>query len=678
MEPFLRSAQTHGLVQFFDRQPGAAAELTRLGVTVHGFQRNDAYYVTVPKRVSAAQLRSIGVRAAFALRPDDKIGPLPRSIAKHEDPVDVFVSFAADTSRAEIIATLSALGGAFVRFGMPSLVLARVPPRALRTLASRDSVWWIEASLGASVSLLDDVRAAVRVEEVLAAPWGTGVPGFTGTGVNVGIWEVDGVPQFDHPDFDDPIIGPRVFEGEPSNLGVDDHATGVTGVLIGNGAASEGAGGSPVQWAGIAPEAVAFAYQRALVDIIGDEVTASHVDDGILVTNHSYGSPVEGPQHCAGVGNYGTYSLSLDEATNVVPVTAVHGAGNEAMAVATVGCQIFIFAPGGAFPLDPMLVEAGFGTINGLATSKNSIAVGGRAKDLDLSPASSRGPTFDGRLKPDISAIGGIPEDPLTVPGPPSTYIPFDGTSFAAPQVAGGAALLIERYREIENDPAFVPSPAVVKAALLNTTQRTAGDGPTYTFGYGILDLEAAIGSAENFQVVTVIDGGQESVSIPAGPPDACELRVMATWTDPTAMLPSGNALVNDIDLQLIVPEDVVLPWTLDPAQPLSNASRNENHVDNVEQVTVAPPPGSSEAIVGGDSPMGGGQEVVVHWYYAACDNGGDGGTGTDEGDGGDGTGCPGCSTSPFSSPVASLGWILVLGSLRRRRRGRHPIELAC
>lgn len=673
VEAFLRSAQTHGVVQFFDRQPGAAAELSRLGVTVHGFLRHDAYYVTVPEQVSAKQLRSIGVRAAFALGPDDKLGPLPLSIATLENPVDVLVSFAADTSRAEIIALLSSLGGSIVRLGMPSLVLGRVPPRALRTLASHDSVWWVEVYLGASVSLLDDAHVTVRAEAVQAAPWGTGVPGYSGAGVNVGIWEVDGGPQLDHPDFQDASIGPRVFEGEPILTGFE-HATQVAGALLGNGAASSGAGGSPLQWAGIAPEAVAFAYPRSLTDIIGDELTASHLDNGILVTNHSYGQQVTGPQHCSGVGSYSAYSLSLDEATNVVPVTAVHGAGNEASAVATLGCEISVLADGVVSTLDPMFVAAGFATVNEQATSKNSIVVGSRAKNLDVAPSSSRGPTSDGRVKPDISAIGGTPEDPLTMPSPPSTYTPNDGTSFAAPQVAGGAALLIERYRELENDPGFVPSPALVKAALLNTTQTLGAQGPRYSAGYGVLDLQAAIGSAGNFQVVTVLDGEQESVPIPAGPPDACELRVMATWTDPTAMLPSLNALVNDIDLQLIVPEAVVVPWTLDPSQPASAAIRTENHVDNVEQVTVVPAPGGSEAIVSGNVPMGDGQEVVVHWHYAACDNGGDGdGTGAAEGGGDGDAGCPGCSTGLLSSPIASVGWFLLLGGLRRRRADHHP-----
>ena len=676
VESFLRSAGTHGIIQFFDRQHGAVAKLMSLGITVHGFQRHDAYYVTVPKWVSVAQLRSIGVRAVFALRPDDKLGPLPQSIAKRKDPVDVFVSFAADTSRAEIIATLSALGGTVVRFGVPSLVLARMPVRALRALASRDSVWWIEVRLGSLVSLLDDARVAVRAEVVQTAPWGIGVPGYTAAGVNVGIWEVDGGPQLDHPDFDDPSIGPRVILGEPILTGFE-HPTQVTGILIGNGAASGGAGGSQLQWAGIAPEAVAFSYLHGETDIIGDEVTTSLVDNGTLVTNHSYGQQVTGPQHCAGVGAYGAYSLSLDEATNVAPVTVVHGAGNEATAVATVGCDISVFADGGVFPLDPMLVMAGFGTINELATSKNSIVVGSRAKDLDVSLFSSRGPTRDGRVKPDISAIGGTPEDPLTMPSPPSTYAINDGTSFAAPQVAGGAALLIERYREIENDPSFVPSPALIKAVLLNTTQNVGAEGPSYSAGYGILDLEGAIGSAENFQVITVVDGEQESVPIPAGPPDTCELRVMAAWTDPIAMLPSLNALVNDIDLQLIVPESVVLPWTLDPSQPASAAIRTENHVDNVEQITVAPGPGGSEAIVGGDIPVGDGQEVVVHWHYAECDDD-DGGTGADDGGGGGGAGCSGCSAGLLSSPVTSLGWLLVLGGLRRRRLGQaHPARAA-
>ena len=72
---------------------------------------------------------------------------------------------------------------------------------------------------------------------------------------------------------------------------------------------------------------------------------------------------------------------------------------------------------------------------------------------------SSRGPTGDGRMKPDLVAPG--EKIRSTVPG--GKMLVKDGTSMAAPHVSGVCALLMARHRE------FIGQPKRVKDVLLAT-----------------------------------------------------------------------------------------------------------------------------------------------------------------------------------------------------------------
>ena len=90
---------------------------------------------------------------------------------------------------------------------------------------------------------------------------------------------------------------------------------------------------------------------------------------------------------------------------------------------------------------------------------------------------SSRGPTVDGRIKPDVVA-GDC--------GSTTTFGAFCGTSQSAPHVTGAAALILEAF------PKYTASQA---ASFLRSRAVPLGSGsPNNTFGYGRLELGAVPG----------------------------------------------------------------------------------------------------------------------------------------------------------------------------------------
>jgi hypothetical protein len=96
---------------------------------------------------------------------------------------------------------------------------------------------------------------------------------------------------------------------------------------------------------------------------------------------------------------------------------------------------------------------------------------------------SGRGPTADGRLKPDLVAPGEAIDGPI----PGEEIRTMDGTSQAAPHVSGAAALLMARYREL------IGAPERVKELLVGSATSLARD-PTFQ-GSGVVDVLRAMQS---------------------------------------------------------------------------------------------------------------------------------------------------------------------------------------
>jgi hypothetical protein len=248
----------------------------------------------------------------------------------------------------------------------------------------------------------------------------------------------------------------------------------------------------------------------------------------------------------------------------------------------------------------PMVVVASSGnsgpqplTIGAPSLAKNVIAVGGTESyrpegtdgcgggptDADdpaiIRRSSSRGPTTDGRIKPDLVAPGSHILSTVSQSGsytglglcdtfyPPGQrlYSWTSGTSQSAAHVSGAAVLMMEDYRRQFG---AMPSPAMVKAGLV-ATARDLGNPipssgapissrPSGTQGWGRVDLGNLVGHrlrAAFDQDDLFTSAGQEAIHGPFLVADPNRpVSVVLAWTDAPGS-PAASSWVNDLDLEV-------------------------------------------------------------------------------------------------------------------------------
>lgn len=116
----------------------------------------------------------------------------------------------------------------------------------------------------------------------------------------------------------------------------------------------------------------------------------------------------------------------------------------------------------------------------------------------NIASFSSRGPTYDGRMKPEVGALG--VNTACASPNGDNSYTTASGTSLSTPLVAGAVCLLIQAH------PTF--SPQMIIQSLKDFGDHA--DNPDNNYGWGVINTEESLGWGANFDAdITIADAPQ-------------------------------------------------------------------------------------------------------------------------------------------------------------------------
>lgn len=394
------------------------------------------------------------------------------------------------------------------------------------------------------------------------------------------------------------------------------HGTHVIGSLLGAGILSgsnPGAHSYDNSFAGYAPEA------HLIFQSIGDqgefvfpplhlsELFQPAYDDGVRVHSNSWGSAVK--------GEYTIYSSEVDQFVwDHKDFAVVFAVGNEAEDL----------NQDGIIDRDNLCAPATAKNCISVGTSESDRSTGGcqsgygvkwgesyptapiyndfmSNNPFGIVAFSGRGPTDDGRIKPDICAPGtNIISCRSQSSGTKSTwgiydshYVYMGGTSMSTPQVAGAAVLTREYFQK---EKGVNPSAALIKATLLNGATDMApgqyGTGskqelsaiPDMSQGWGRLDLKQSLDPV----LPTVNEFTDEPAGLATDEFRDFQYSVIDTsvpfkatlvWSDYPGSVHAALELVNDLDLMVISPTGRTYIPGIVP-----------DHKNNVEQVKILTP----------------------------------------------------------------------------------------
>ncbi len=591
-------------------------ELEEADIACYSFIPGTGFHCEIDKQ-SVGFLASLGVEGVVKLDPTDKIrtrlaqallgldiGPSGFFYADDVVPINVVLSGVNLPQDIEDRTDIDV----HYHVGRFATLYIDKASSALAWLAEQDEIEWMEEKMWAelqndvadTIVKADDLWDQTIVNSINSS-WNS----VDGTGIIVTVADTgldSGTNDSTmHADFRDHIVdvvswGMSASDasscGSPADDGaadIDGHGTHVAGSVLGDGTNSSG------NIKGIAPEARLYfqaigvycnsAGKTTLQGLPPDytQLFKAGAENGSRVHTNSWGSSVD--------GEYTIGSMQADSsARDYTNMTILFAAANEgadansngevdldslgspatAKNVLTVGASennrptqtmtwdVFRDPPGSStrvFPTNP---------INSDRTANNPEG---------LAAFSSRGPTDDSRLKPDIVAPGtfilSTKSRYTTSVGwgaYNSEYTYMGGTSMATPLTAGATALLLEHL--IDNMGHENPNSSLIKAIFAVSATDMAGQyssstngagetAPNNHEGWGRIDLRQALNSSwiENESVITGANRGW-SFNVPSGAPD---LHIALSWIDPAATPVVGAQLINDLDLAVKDPSGT---WT--------------------------------------------------------------------------------------------------------------------
>lgn len=529
-------------------------ELKKFGVELLEYVPDNAYTATITGEIAEVVLRRMNVRAIVDLEARDKMaesllyGDYPSWAVKVAGTVDTWFSYPSTFSYEEVVKELKQRNIEIITEEWKSyhIIGIRTATSKIKEIAALPFVEYIQPAPKQDELLNNKSEANARANVLQSnLPGGRNL---LGEGVVIGIGD-DSNP-LSHIDFTGRLINRSAIAG-------NFHGVHVMGTAAGAGIVNE-------LYRGYAPKATIVS--QAFSNILA--YTPEYVQDyGMVITNNSYGNVVN---DCRTFGVYDLYSRALDQQMNRFPnLQHVFAAGNS-----------------GSYNCSPYL--PGYSNVLGAyQTAKNVISVANTSSLGILSASSSRGPVRDGRIKPEIAAQGSSVIS--TYPG--NLYSSNSGTSMASPAVAGGLALLYQRYRQLNGD--ANPKNGLMKALLCNGATDLGPAGPDYGYGFGWMNLLRSVKMLEqgNYYNTTVNLNATNThtITIPAG---LAQLKVMLYWNDSAAAVFATQALVNDLDLEVSGPSGIFFPQKLDtvPSQVNALATTGPDHINNIEQVVINNP----------------------------------------------------------------------------------------
>jgi hypothetical protein len=283
----------------------------------------------------------------------------------------------------------------------------------------------------------------------------------------------------------------------------------------------------------------------------------------ISVENHSYGIDVQSIY----TNNAVAYDASANRLTDLLHIFSAGNAGTEA-------------------PKDGRYrgLTTYANLTGGFKQAKNTLIIGAVDSLGKIETRSSRGPTFDGRLKPDLVAFG------------------QDGSSGAAALVSGVSTLLQQQYANQRNG--IRPSASLIKALLINSAEDVGNQGIDYQSGYGNVNAYRALQTLNEGKFFQKeIANPEIQTSTMVLPSNVKSLKITLVWNDPAARESATTTLINDLDLTIITPNGTrFLPWVLSNfpnADSLKKLpTRKRDGINNTEQISLENPTGGTYTII--------------------------------------------------------------------------------
>ena len=406
----------------------------------------------------------------------------------------------------------------------------------------------------------------------------------------------------------------KISQTDAEGAAFGDHATHMAGILVGRGVYKPAQG-------------MAFGGELKVWDFDNDLSEIARQAPNLLISNHAYGpvagwvldpgrpgdtndqkwewwgTPAVNEQQDYRFGFYDESVSEVDRITYNFPyLLMVRSADNKrAENGPPMGTKYYLKNSDSQSTL-PRSRNDGYDILPGESNAKNVLTVGSaelRDAVYQLSPYSGWGPTDDGRIKPDLLGLGTAVLSSVGTDN--EAYGVLTGTSMASANVSGSLLLLQELYQQRKG--AFMLASTLKGLALHTATKPGGNTAPSYEYGWGILDAEAAARvilneQGEHLLAENVLSQGEtytrSFVASGDGP-----LVVTICWTDPEAAPTSVSSrnlnnhspkLVNDLDAVLTEGFNRYQPWVLNPTAPAEKAKSGNNFRDNVEQIYVASP----------------------------------------------------------------------------------------